>query len=66
MKEKQKNNFKNFEVLSETNNGTLVGGFSSIGGSLPLTSNLLEVKNKGCHVSNNCNGGNCARGCGVQ
>jgi hypothetical protein len=47
----------------ETEDGTFVGGFSmAIQGGLP-TPELMR-RNKGCIYSNNCNNGNCVRGCG--
>lgn len=61
MKEKKKMDFKNFEVLSETN-GTMIGGFSGIINFNASTS--YSPTNKDCHVTNNCNGGNCIAGCG--
>ncbi|HSC40142.1 MAG TPA: hypothetical protein VLD19_19795 [Chitinophagaceae bacterium] len=54
MKKTQSANFAKFEVLNETAQGTMVGGFSVV---LNATVNLLEG-------SNNCQGGNCVEGCG--
>ena len=63
MTQGKKVNFKNFEVLTETNNGTMIGGFSVI--VLTSSSASLAGTNKDCHVTNNCNGGNCVKGCGA-
>ncbi len=63
MKEKKGFDFRNFEVMTEMSNGNLIGGFSATtgGGSGGA---LIAVKNDSCPITNNCNGGNCVRGCG--
>lgn len=64
MKEIKKVGFKNFEALSETSNGNMIGGFSAI--IITSTSTNFFATNKECHVVNNCNGGNCTAGCGAS
>jgi len=67
MEKKEKEYLKKFEVLSETKTGSLINGFST---AISLQGNALSVHggrvpdsvNSGC--SNNCQGGNCAAGCG--
>ncbi|MDP1814039.1 MAG: hypothetical protein Q8K92_06280 [Leadbetterella sp.] len=51
-------NLSNFESISETSENQLVGGFSS-----SLSFNL--TMSYGDDNSNNCEGGNCAAGCGT-
>ncbi|MEE4000519.1 hypothetical protein V1T75_09215 [Tenacibaculum sp. FZY0031] len=60
-----KNNLKftfdvsNFEPISEDSENKLIGGFSA---SLASNDSFKEIDtNQGC---NNCQGGNCASGCG--
>jgi hypothetical protein len=62
MKENKKVDFKNFEVLSESRNGNMIGGFSPI--IIVASTSSFYATNSECHVVNNCNGGNCASGCG--
>ncbi len=53
-----------YEVLTETSNGILVGGFSAVAGGGISNGSLGTVTNKDCPVmGNNCNGHNCARAC---
>lgn len=59
----KKINLKDVEVLSETSNGTLVGGFSLATASASSIASYYE-KNVQCTVTNNCDGGNCRSGCG--
>ena len=65
MEKNKKISFKNFEALTETGNGVLIGGFSmvTLGSSSSLTGS--DVKNVRCVVGNNCQGGNCVKGCGT-
>jgi len=54
MKKTQKKDFAKFEVLNESSQGSLIGGFSIALNA--VISNATE--------SNNCQGGNCVDGCG--
>ncbi len=45
------------------NEATYIGGFSGIMNS-DEAGNIALVRNKQCTVINNCNSGNCVRGCG--
>lgn len=47
-----------FDVISEQQNGKLIGGFS---GAFSVESLYTTINT----VSNNCNGQNCASGCGT-
>lgn len=58
MEKGKKNNLSNFEKLTETPEGQLVGGFSA------TASNKLGANGKMAAATNNCHGGNCAAGCG--
>ena len=61
MKKNQKANLARFEVLKEAKTGNLIGGFSNaIGNTDPLHSRVAG--NVIC--TNNCDGGNCVKGCG--
>jgi hypothetical protein len=57
--ENQKLDLNKFEVLSEDNNGALVGGFSAVT-ETRSENNLFNTE------TNNCHGGNCAKGCSQQ
>ena len=57
MKNEKKMTLSNFEKLTESPEGTLVGGFSA-----SVTSKFTA--NTKASATNNCNGGNCAAGCG--
>lgn len=61
MKDKKKDYLGKFEVLSETKSGSLVGGFSK------AMSGGATVNREGTNLicTNNCNGGNCVKGCGT-
>ncbi len=64
MKQKKEFDLGNFEVMTETSNGNLIGGFSAAtGGS---NGSALAARNTNCPITNNCNGGNCTKGCGTQ
>lgn len=52
----KKNLFAKFETLTESNENTLIGGFSA---SISIVETGVGEFN-----SNNCNGGNCVSGCG--
>lgn len=52
-----------FEILSETNNGILVGGFSEIAVSSFVRNNCTSTNSKCTGGANNCNGANCWTGC---
>jgi hypothetical protein len=58
-----------FEVLSETGNGNLIGGFSdALAANNPSMSLLAAESNvlADCSTTtNNCQGGNCVKGCGA-
>ncbi len=57
MKKKQTSKLEQFELLTETSTGSLIGGFS--------TTLFLEIDPiDGGGTTNNCNGGNCVAGCG--
>jgi hypothetical protein len=65
MNEIKKRNFRNFEALTETTDGFMIGGFTAI--ILPSYGGAAYgATNTGCTVTNNCNGGNCAKNCGVS
>lgn len=61
MKTEKKMSLSNFEKLTETPEGTLVGGFSVSASS--VTAFNASVK---AAATNNCAGGNCAAGCGIK
>lgn len=52
------------EQIAETQQGTLVGGFATVGGetSRPITE-PMDTNVVSC-PTNNCHGGNCVSGCG--
>jgi hypothetical protein len=58
-----------FEVLSETGNGSLIGGFSvALAANLtrtPLLESESNVLANCSETTNNCQGGNCVKGCGA-
>ena len=63
MEQKKSKSLSQFELLSENSNGFLISGFS-----LAVQSNLFggidsENTNNKCTI-NNCDGGNCVKGCG--
>ncbi len=62
MKDNQKMDLTKFEALSETTQGALVGGFSTAMAVSPGGGEIGETINDGC--TNNCDGGNCIKGCG--
>jgi hypothetical protein len=64
MKEIKKMDFKNFEALSESGHGNMIGGFSAI--IIATSTSSFYATNSECHVVNNCNGGNCTAGCGAS
>ena len=51
-----------FEVLSESKSGNLVNGFSAAIGMSDASALGGMMPNLGC--TNNCEGGNCVKGCG--
>jgi len=57
MEKKTKKSLTEFEVLNESSQGSLVGGFS-----VALTSSAQALEN----TTNNCQGGNCKIGCGAE
>jgi hypothetical protein len=52
-----------FEILKESVNGNLVGGFSQILSNNKQVSHIRRDTNSGCAIGNNCHGANCIR-CG--
>jgi hypothetical protein len=62
METKKKFDFKNFEVMSESGNGKLLHGFTAAKSG--ITSVYGAFATNTCPVTNNCNNGNCAAGCG--
>jgi len=58
MKKMQTKDLTRFEVLNETAQGSLVGGFS-----FALTA---DVSTNLADTTNNCQGGNCKTGCGAE
>jgi hypothetical protein len=61
-KQSKKINLSNFEIMSDDGNGTLVGGFSKAKETMIIHN--VAGTNRECHITNNCNGGNCVAGCG--
>jgi len=57
MKKKIKQNLTEFEVLNESSQGNLVGGFSVV-----MTASASAMLTE----TNNCQGGNCKTGCGAE
>lgn len=63
MSKKEKMDLTKFEGLNQNKEGLLVGGFSvtfNAGSSASLGTNDR------CQTVNNCNGGNCTKGCGTD
>ena len=58
---KSKISLLQFEVLQESENGTLQSGFSVA--IINHHGGLVGATNKECTITNNCNGGNCVKGC---
>lgn len=63
MKKDLKSILKRLEAIEENQQGQLQGGFVAVHGI--TMSGFDRTKNKkSCHVTNNCEGGNCVPGCG--
>lgn len=62
MSKKMKMDLTKFEGLNQNKEGLLVGGFSV---TFNAPSNSVSMLNDRCQTTNNCNGGNCVKGCGA-
>lgn len=63
MSKKKKMDLTKFEGLNQNTEGQLIGGFSV---TLNAMGNTAFAANDRCQTTNNCNGGNCVKGCGTD